>query len=85
MELYTTDSVPLAGSKTIGKAWIVAVSRSGKVEDALSALEEKAAEGGADVIIGVRIAATELPSQMSMGTRYSGQTWTAYGTAAKYA
>jgi hypothetical protein len=86
VQIYTTDSIPLTDRKPISKAWLVAVSKyKGSVDDVLSELKAKAAEGKADAIIGVRVVATEVADSESFGKTVVGGTyWTAYGTAVKH-
>ncbi|MGW1623169.1 heavy metal-binding domain-containing protein [Streptomyces sp. NPDC002172] len=53
IQLYTTDTFPLAGYRIVG-AWFIWMRKSG-VEDALNALAHNAMIEGADAVIGVRI------------------------------
>jgi uncharacterized protein YbjQ (UPF0145 family) len=86
MEMYTTDRNPLV-DRPIAKAWLVTeTTRDGGLDGVLSTLKEKAAEKGADSIIGLRIAATEVGGTEISGKWYRGTTaWTAYGTAVRHA
>ncbi|MET8180155.1 heavy metal-binding domain-containing protein [Streptomyces sp. NPDC005336] len=80
MEMYTTNESPIAayGSPPPAEAWLVTADR-GNLQQALSAIDEQAAERSADAIVGLRIAVAQ--SESGQG---SGRSFVVYGTAVKY-
>ncbi|NUK09500.1 heavy metal-binding domain-containing protein [Streptomyces lunaelactis] len=77
MEMYTTEAIPTTDSPPVAKAWAVWTRRHDDPDAAVAGLKEKAAEGGADAIIGLRI----LFNSYESGRWYTD--WAAYGTAIK--
>jgi uncharacterized protein YbjQ (UPF0145 family) len=76
MEMHTTEGLPIPDRRPLTKAWLVWEEVvGGEAAKAFAGLKQKAADQGADAIVGVRLIVSASDGYLR---------WVAYGTALRH-